>query len=257
MRLLLCCDEASMPFLVHESAKDDFLVCVAHNRHSAISLAEKEGLPYVVQPQAEAASGRSFIERIVEFQADIVISMSYGLRIPKLVLDASKLGGINFHGGLLPEWRGANIVNWVLIEGAQESGVTAHWMTPRFDDGPIVARVSIEVTETETAASLASKLFDLSCQIHRGIIADLRNGKALPAVPQKHTNSKYYKRRKPEDGRIDWARSDREIYNLIRALVYPWPGAFCIQPDGSKVIFNEFVPLSRISDLRRQFEQHD
>jgi methionyl-tRNA formyltransferase len=242
-----------MPFLVRESARDDFLVCVAHNRSSALWLAEHKQLPYIVQPRANTPDSRLFVERAIDFRPDIVISMSYGLRIPEVVLDASRLGGINFHGGLLPEWRGANIVNWVLIEGAQQSGVTAHWMTPHFDDGPIVARETIEVTDTETARSLARKLFDLSCQMYQRVVSELRSGRTLPAVPQEHVNSRYYKRRKPEDGRIDWAQSDREIYNLIRALVHPWPGAFCIQRDGTKIVFDDFVPLSLISDLRKQF----
>ena len=153
----------------------------------------------------------------------------------------------------MPEWRGANTLNWVLIEGAEETGVTAHWLTPEFDRGPIVMRRSLRVSDQDTALSLSIKLGLVTRDLFLHVLSDIKSGKALPAIPQDEARARYFRRRLPEDGRIDWSKSDREIYNLIRALVNPWPGAFTEFTDGSRLYFAQPVALSEIPRLRDQY----
>lgn len=253
MRFLFFCDEATMPYLVNEAAKDEFLVCVAHNRPAAISLAQQNGVPHIVQPRVSSTQNPLFVQQVRDFRPDLVVSMSYGLKIPKSILCISRLGGINFHGGLLPEWRGANIVNWVLIEGATETGVTAHWLTPNFDEGPIISRIAVRISDTDTALTLSQKLGCTTKYMYRDVVSQLKRGLPLPSVLQDNSRSRYFRRRTPEDGEIDWSRSDMEIHNLIRALVHPWPGAFTKLRDGRQIVFPDYVPINEISALRELY----
>lgn len=90
-----------------------------------------------------------------------------------MILDLPTVGAINIHGGLLPEWRGANILNWVLIEGAAETGVTAHWMTEGFDEGPIIVRRTLSIDFLDTAWTLSHKLRQLSSQLLSSLLTDI------------------------------------------------------------------------------------
>lgn len=226
---------------------------VAFNRPSAVALAEQLQIPYLIQPRNDSSEGRTFLENIERFRPQLLISMSYGLRIPEAVLEVSSLGGINFHGGLLPEWRGANILNWVLIEGALETGVTAHWLTPSIDEGPIISRVVVPISIVDTAPTLALKLQNVTFRLYRQLISAIEAGHSLPAEPQNEINARYFRRRCPADGEFTWSSTNYQIYNLIRALVHPWPGAFTKLPDGRKVTFSEFVPLRDIQNLRAKY----
>lgn len=242
-----------MPDLIRECARHDLMCVVAHNRPMAQTLAIDLQIPCRTQGRPGSLEERAVFNDVVWFNPDVVISCSYGLRIPNLILNLPKCGAFNIHGGLLPEWRGANILNWVLIEGAHETGVTLHRMTENFDEGPIVIRHAIPISFTDTAPTLRDKLHHLSVQILSDLIIAIEQGVKLPSMPQENSKAKYYKRRSPEDGLIDWSKSNLEIYNLIRALVEPWPGAFTITSSGEKVVFKEFVPFEAMDKLREQF----
>lgn len=252
MRIVAFCDESSVADIVELTTQHEALCVVAHNRPAAQLRARELTRQWCIQERSGTSHEQTMLRNLAQFEPDLVLSWSYGLRIPDFILDLPKIGAINIHGGLLPEWRGANILNWVLIEGAAETGVTAHWMTEGFDEGPIIARRILPIDFLDTALTLSYKLRQLSSQLLLSLLTNLEEGVVLPSQPQDDSQARYYKRRTPDHGQIDWKKSNLEIYNLIRALVTPWPGAYTVTESGVKLVFRDMVPYESIEDLRHQ-----
>jgi methionyl-tRNA formyltransferase len=126
-------------------------------------------------------------------------------------------------------------VNWVLVNGETNTGVTLHHMVKTADAGDIVGQRIVSIEPTDTAIILYRKLCDAAGKLLDEILPLMKAGKA-PHIPQDITKGSYYGGRKPEDGRIDWRWSSARIYNLIRAVTAPYPGAFCLLPDGSRLL---------------------
>ena len=253
MKLLVFCDESNLEFIADNTKDSECRFVIAHNRPAAQHLATQMSLDFAIHHRNDSPRLPDFVSSMSSFRADWIYCSSYGLRIPKLILDSARLGAINFHGGLLPEWRGANILNWVLIEGCSTTGVTAHWMTPEIDEGPIILKQTVEIDDIDTALTLANKLKFITQQMFLQILQDAKFEVPFAKIPQDVSKARYFKRRSPEDGLIDWSKSDYDIYNLIRALVSPWPGAFTVTSNGSKIYFRDRVPLQDIAKLRAQY----
>jgi UDP-4-amino-4-deoxy-L-arabinose formyltransferase/UDP-glucuronic acid dehydrogenase (UDP-4-keto-hexauronic acid decarboxylating) len=165
------------------------------------------------------------LDRVATAGPDFIFSFYYRYMLPAAFLDLARRGAFNLHGSLLPRYRGRAPVNWALIHGETETGLTLHRMTPRPDDGPIVAQVRVPIDETDTAADLYAKMVPAAA----GLVAEtwprLADGTA-EETPQDESRASYFGRRRPEDGRIDWQWDARRVYNLIRAVTHPYPGAF-------------------------------
>jgi len=116
-------------------------------------------------------------------------------------------------------------VNWVLIHGERETGVTLHYMVAKADAGDIVAQRRVPIADADTAHTLYGKLTSAAAELMREVYPQLVAGTA-PRRPQDHSQASTFGGRKPADGVIDWRRSAREIYNLVRAVAHPYPGAF-------------------------------
>lgn len=253
MKTLIFCDESNLEFFVEKTQQLNCHFILANNRTAALSLAHKLGINFSIQHSKNSPFDHEFNNKISDFRADWIFCSSYNRRIPESILKSTQFGAVNFHGGLLPEWRGANILNWVLIEGCKMTGVTAHWMTAEFDEGPIISKKFVSIAEDDTALTLAAKLQLVSRKMFSDILNDIISDVPLVSVPQNSFPARYFKRRSPEDGLIDWSKSDYDIYNLIRALVSPWPGAFTVTSNGSKIYFRDRVPLQDIAKLRAQY----
>jgi UDP-4-amino-4-deoxy-L-arabinose formyltransferase/UDP-glucuronic acid dehydrogenase (UDP-4-keto-hexauronic acid decarboxylating) len=226
---------------------------VAANRSQALSaLLSNEGLSNLlhVHPTRTSPEYQTFLANLKAVRPDYFFCFSYSMIFTPEILDIARFGAINFHGGLLPQFRGANVCNWVFIEDAKESGMTAHIMTPRIDDGDIIFQEKVSISETDTAKTLKDKIDRIGFEMLRKIKSLLDEGRELPLVPQDERESKYYRRRRPQDGLIDWSKSDREIFNLVRALVSPWPGAFFYDKQGRKVILSRYHTIAEIRQLR-------
>ncbi|HUJ69778.1 MAG TPA: formyltransferase family protein, partial [Syntrophorhabdales bacterium] len=146
---------------------------------------------------------------------------------------------MNLHGSLLPGFRGRCPVNWVLIEGEKRTGVTLHIMEEKPDAGAIVAQEGVEIAFEDTAHTLALKLAAAAARLMRGVMPLLESG-TFPMRPQEGPSS-YYGGRKPEDGVIDWTKSAERLYNLVRAVTHPYPGAFT-SLDGRKLLVWKALP---------------
>ncbi|MBV8774341.1 MAG: formyltransferase [Deltaproteobacteria bacterium] len=189
---------------------------------SCEELASQRGVPVFVADNLD----EGWQLEIAAMRPSILYSFFYRNLLPKQLLGIAPLGSFNLHTSLLPKYRGRSTVNWMIINGEREAGVTLHHMVARADAGDIVAQRAIEITEDDTALSLYRKLVPLGASIIREYHPLIAAGRAPRRVQQLQAGS-YFGRRRPEDGRIDWSWPARRIFNLVRGVTHPYPGAFC------------------------------
>jgi methionyl-tRNA formyltransferase len=166
------------------------------------------------------------IEAVRELAPAIIYSFYYRNLLPDSLLRLATQGAYNLHGSLLPKYRGRAPINWMLVNGETEAGVTLHHMVARADAGDIVGQRAASITDDDTALTLYQKIVPLGAGLLRDLHPLIALGRA-PRYPQDLSRGSYYGRRRPEDGRIDWSWPARRIFNLIRAVTHPYPGAFC------------------------------
>lgn len=156
---------------------------------------------------------------------DFLFSFYYRSILGEEILSAARVCALNLHGSLLPKYRGRAPVNWVLINGETETGVTLHVMTRKPDAGDIVGQAAVPIAFDDTALTLFGKMETAAAKL----LADLLPRLAAGDIPRRRNEiekGSYFGGRRPEDGRIDWTRPALEIYNLVRAVTRPYPGAF-------------------------------
>ncbi|MGE0084952.1 MAG: bifunctional UDP-4-amino-4-deoxy-L-arabinose formyltransferase/UDP-glucuronic acid oxidase ArnA [Desulfococcaceae bacterium] len=187
-----------------------------------------------------------WVEKIREMKPDILFSFYYRDMVKSTLLGIPPKGCLNLHGSLLPKYRGRCPVNWALINGEKESGVTLHYMTPKPDDGDIVCQEKVGISKEDTARSLYGKLSAAAEKMLDDILPRVRAGTA-PRIPQDHNIATCFGGRRPEDGEIDWKQSASQIRNLIRAVTLPYPGAFTYT-GGRKCLFWQAEEISSEQD---------
>jgi UDP-4-amino-4-deoxy-L-arabinose formyltransferase/UDP-glucuronic acid dehydrogenase (UDP-4-keto-hexauronic acid decarboxylating) len=180
---------------------------------------------------------------------DLVFSFYYRSMLGREILSAPRLCAMNLHGSLLPKYRGRAPVNWVLVNGETETGVTLHVMTEKPDAGDIVAQEAVPIGFEDTALTLYGKMEKAAERLLSGILPRIAAGE-IPRRRNELEKGSYYGARKPEDGRIDWRRSAVEIYNLVRAVTRPYPGAFSILGGEKCLVWRALpVPAEGIREL--------
>jgi len=189
------------------------------------SVAERAKAAGIETTILEAKDGPFLETRIAAIAPDLILSAYYRRMIPMRVLDRAKRGAVNMHGSLLPKYRGRAPANWAILHGETRIGVTLHHMVKRADAGDIVDQEPVEVGPEETTADVTVKCVAAARLVLGRQIDALLAGTA-PRIPQDERQASYFGGRKPEDGRIDWARPAQDIVNLVRAVSEPYPGAF-------------------------------
>ncbi|HQL48367.1 MAG: Bifunctional polymyxin resistance protein ArnA [Acidobacteria bacterium ADurb.Bin340] len=165
-------------------------------------------------------------EHLQALRPDFLFSFYFREMIQARFLELPRLGAYNLHGSLLPRYRGRAPLNWVLVNGETETGLTLHAMTPRPDDGDLVAQSRLPIAWDETALSLTLRAAEAARDLVRTAIPGLVAGTA-PRIAQKTLGaSTYFGGRKPEDSRLSFGLTAREAFNQIRAVADPWPNAF-------------------------------
>ncbi len=190
--------------------------------------AVENGVPVHLPEEVNAPEWMTFIRNLAP---EVFFSFYYRKLLSADLLSLASRGAYNLHGSLLPAYRGRCPVNWVLINGETRTGVTLHHMIDRPDAGDIVAQREVPIDPQDTALDLFRKLGRSAELLLRDILPQIREGTA-PRRPQDLSMGRYYGGRRPEDGRIDWTWPALRIYNLIRAVTRPYPGAFTLLPDG-------------------------
>ena len=166
-----------------------------------------------------------WVERIRKMKPDFIFSFYYRNLLGKELLAIPKKGAINLHGSLLPKYRGRCPINWAVLNGEKEAGVTLHYMTEKPDAGDILAQEKFPIGPDDTALDVHQKAAKAAAVLLKKALPKLKKG-TLKGIPQDNEKSTYYGGRKPADGVIDFNKSAAEIRNLVRAVTRPYPGAF-------------------------------
>lgn len=174
------------------------------------------------------------LSAVLAAKPDVIFSFYYRSMIDMKILDVAPLGAFNMHGSLLPKYRGRACVNWAVLNGETQAGVTLHHMVARADAGNIVAQEAVPIGPDDTAQDVFSRIIPAAGRVLDGSLDAILSGKA-EGTPQDESQATKFGRRRPADGLIDWTKSAREIHNLVRAVTHPFPGAFT-EKDGHKVM---------------------
>jgi len=184
-------------------------------------LAEQHGIP-VLQPLKVRAP--EAIEEIRAYRPDLIIVIAFGQILPKTLLDIPRHGCINVHASLLPGYRGAAPINWCIINGETETGITTMMMDVGLDTGDMLLKMATPIFPEDTASSLHDRLSVLGAQAMAETLDLLREGNLSPEK-QDDSLSSYAPMLKKEMGEIRWDSSGSSIINLVRGVT-PWPGAY-------------------------------
>ena len=166
-----------------------------------------------------------WLERIRKSEPDFIFSFYYRNLLSEEILTIPSSGALNLHGSLLPKYRGRAPINWAVINGEKETGVTLHYMTARPDAGDIVGQKSFPIEENDTAKIVHLKAAKSAAELLDELLPSLLAGKA-PRIPQNEAEATLFHGRKPADGLIDWTKQADEVRNLVRGVTRPYPGAF-------------------------------
>jgi len=189
----------------------------------ARAAAREVGLPTRMHPPRDSVE--PFVQELGALAPDVIVIWSYSMILPEAVIGVPRRGCVNVHGGLLPAYRGPHVMQWAIINGEAETGVTLHYLDAGIDTGPVIAEERVPIELTDDAPAVREKLKEAGARLLRTWWPAIAAGTA-PRVPQDESRAKYYPLRSPEDGRINWSAPAASIHNLVRALAAPWPGAF-------------------------------
>lgn len=213
------------------------IVCVFTNKHSdeIVDYTEEVGLKAFVGNPREGKGLAWITENGVEF--DNILSINYLFILEGDILRQAKNAAVNFHGSLLPKYRGRTPHVWAIINGEKEAGITAHLMNEECDDGDIVKQLVVPIEYEDTGADILAKYNAIYPGLVVSVVDDLEAGE-LKHTKQDISKATYFGKRTPEDGEINWNWQKERIRNWVRAQANPYPGAFTFL-EGHKVIINK------------------
>lgn len=179
------------------------------------------GLP-VIQP--EKLRGSEELQQIIDLGADLVITAAFGQILPKELLEAPRLGCINVHASLLPQYRGGAPIHQAIIDGQDTTGVTIMYMAEKLDAGDIISQQGIVIEDTDHTGSMFEKLSEVGRELLKNTLPSIIDG-TNPRIPQDESKVTFASNISREQERIDWSKEARTIYNQVRGL-HPWPVAY-------------------------------
>jgi methionyl-tRNA formyltransferase len=190
---------------------------------SVAALAARHAIPTIAP---EDPNTSAFIDQLRALAPTFLFSLYYRHMLSPAVLATASRGAFNMHGSLLPKYRGRAPVNWAILRGERETGATLHEMVEKPDAGRVVDQLAVPILPNDTALDVFAKVTVAAEVVLTRSLPALVSGSAVLRAQDLRAGS-YFGGRKPEDGRIDWARDAWSIHNLVRAVAPPFPGAFC------------------------------
>ncbi len=235
MRLLFCgTPQFAVPTLKHLLALPDFEIVAVftqpdrpHGRGHEVSFSPVKEVALAAKlpvHQPETIRSPEVEVLLRKLSPDAVVIIAYGQIIPAALLAIPKLGWINLHASLLPQYRGAAPINWAIVNGETRTGVTTMRIDAGMDTGDMLLQREVEIGPTETAPELSSRLSEIGAPLIEETLRGLAAGAIVPRQ-QNHAEATLASMLKREDGRIDWSLPAEEIYNRMRGFA-PWPGAY-------------------------------
>ena len=189
---------------------------------SVEEVAKRNSIAVITPDKANSAA---VIEQVSQCNPEFIFSFYYRQMLGQELLSIPTRGAFNVHGSLLPKYRGRVPVNWAIIHGEKESGVSLHRMEMKPDAGNLLAQVAVSILRNDTAYDVFQKLKCAAETLLMEVLPEMLAGRLIE-IPLDLENGSYFSGRKPEDGRIDWSLPAKGIHNLIRAVAPPYPGAF-------------------------------
>ena len=237
MRILFCgTPQFAVPTLKHLLAQPEFEVLAVITQpdrprgrgHQISSSPVKEAALAANLPvhQPEKIRVPEVPELLQSYSPDFIVIIAYGQIIPARLLPIPKHGWINLHASLLPKYRGAAPINWAIVHGETQTGLTTMRIDAGMDTGDILLQSELKIGAAETAPELAARLSEAGAPLMADTLRGLAAGKITPR-PQDHSQSTLAPMLKRDDGRIDWNCTAKEIHNRMRGFTL-WPGSHSI-----------------------------
>lgn len=189
--------------------------------------------------------GDAAYDLLAACQPDLVVVLGWSEILPERLLDLPTIGTVGTHAALLPHNRGSAPINWALIHGEKETGNTMMWLDKDVDSGDIVAQMAFPITPFDTCKTLYDQVADTNAAMLMNLLAELEMGNR-PVLPiENETDEPILPRRRPKDGLTNWQQPAEKIYDFVRALTKPYPGAFTYL-NGEKFFIWEaaYLPIS-------------
>lgn len=252
-RVLLFTDDGGLPMVLRHLAVSKVAGVVAASvrpqQHAAMrGLAADAGLALLIQPKHEDRAYGPFLSAVSALRPNFILVNSYSMKLWPDLLRLVGGRGVNIHGGLLPQYRGANPIQWAIIRDEREAGVTMHLLEDEIDAGPIIAQRRVPIRFDDTWREVHQRIAAATEELLAGDLAAAVEGSARSRV-QDAALAGTYRRRRPEDGRIEWKARVLDIYNLIRALVSPLPGAF-YEVAGTRRVLSKRTTVQEVVALK-------
>lgn len=223
--------------LSDESIKVKF-VCARFDNPDLIlkRMAEVNKLPFY---SIGNINSEEFIKEVFDYNCDLFVSMSFNQIFKKKILGIPRLGVINCHAGKLPFYRGRNILNWALINDEKEFGITVHFIDEGIDTGDIISQSLHEITDNDDYASLLTRAYEGCAELLYSALKKFQFKEDVERISQNkiHPLGFYCTARISGDEVIDWNQSSRSIFNFVRALTTPGPGALTTLKSEPIIIF--------------------
>lgn len=213
------------------------------------ALATRMTVPFLVQPQWGSTDYPRFRSAVAALIPDLIWVNSYSMIVREDVLSLPRIGGINVHGALLPRNRGCNPVQWAIINGDVETGVTLHELTPGIDEGPIIDQRRVPLFFADTSQTLAERMARAADDLIAANLPKILAGR-WTAEKQDERAANYCRRRTPDDGLFDWRQPVISIYNRIRALLPPLPPAFYLDGNGQRISMDRHLTPAEVAALK-------
>ena len=199
-------------------------------------IAKKHDIEYYEVDSIEGKRTKDYEKIINNMNLDLILVLGWYYMVPKNVRNLSRYGAWGIHASLLPKYAGGAPLNWAIINGENQTGVTLFRMDDGVDDGDIIAQQVFAIEYEDTIKEVYEKATIVSKEILKKILSDIKN---INFQKQDKNLIEIYPQRKPEDGEIDLNKTSKELYDFIRAQTSPYPGAFIRAADGKKVIIEK------------------
>ena len=203
-------------------------------------VAEQHNLP-VYQP--EKVRQRDFIRTLERLAPDVIVVAAFGQLLPQSLLDIPPCGTINLHPSLLPKYRGAAPVQWALINGEMETGITLMLLDAGEDTGDIICAERMPIRDEDTTVTLMEKLACIGANLLVKVLKEMPAAAPPPATPQRHNEATHAPRLTKQTGCIDWHCSATAIHNLVRGTE-GWPGAYAFFRENLRLKILRSLPCS-------------
>jgi len=254
-RIAVFGDNCGMPQLLKILPAESIVCAIASgNRpqyHQELhKLTADAEIPLIVQPKFTSPEFPLFIKRIQDYRPELFICNSYSLKIPEKLLELVQFNALNVHWSLLPNNRGPNPTQWAIIKGEKVTGVSIHFMTEKIDEGDLIAQEREVIGDLDTWVSVNKRLEKLAFYLLKETLPSFLHG-TYQRIPQDHCRATTNPRLTPEFPRIDFScMTNQQVYDLIRAQVFPLTGAFIDDPVKGRVHFPSLVPMEEVERMR-------